>query len=100
MLQVLCKDDSRDRLIHRVLAETTTTGVRYYQTRRRLLGRDQLKIKTTFGVLPVKRIRDPRGHIRLVPEYDVCRQIALRENLPLRVVYEAVAREADEKNVE
>ena len=100
MLQVLCKDDSRDRLIDRVLSETTTTGVRYYQARRRLLGRDQVKIKTTFGVIPVKRIRDPRGHIRLVPEYEVCRQIALTENLPLRVVYEAVTREAALSNDE
>ena len=100
MLQVLCKDDSRDRLIDRVLSETTTTGVRYYQSRRRLLGRDQLEIKTTFGVIPVKRIRDPRGNIRLVPEYEVCRQIALTENLPLRVVYEAVTREAAEINDE
>ena len=96
MLQVLCRDDSRDRLIDRVLSETTTTGVRYYQSRRRLLGRDQLKIKTTFGVIPVKRIRDPRGNSRLVPEYEVCRQIARREDLPLREVYDAVAREASE----
>ena len=100
MLQVLCKDDSRDRLIDRVLSETTTTGVRYYQSRRRLLGRDQLKIKTTFGVIPVKRIRDPRGNNRLVPEYEVCRQIALKKNLPLRVVYEAVTREAALSNGE
>ena len=98
MLQVLCKDDNRDRLIDRVLSETTTTGVRYYQARRRLLGRDQLKIKTTFGVIPVKRIRDSRGNIRLVPEYEICRQIALEENLPLRVVYETVTREAAEQN--
>ncbi len=100
MLQVLCKDDSRDRLIDRVLSETTTTGVRYYQSRRRLLGRDQLKIKTTFGVITVKRIRDTRGNIRLVPEYEVCRQIALKENLPLKVVYETVTREAAETNDE
>ena len=98
MLQVLCRDDSRDRLIDRVLSETTTTGVRYYQARRRLLGRDQLKIKTTFGIIPVKRIRDSRGNIRLVPEYEICRQIALEENLPLRVVYETVTREAAEQN--
>jgi uncharacterized protein (TIGR00299 family) protein len=94
MLQVLCKGDNRDRLIDRVLSETTTTGVRYYQSRRRLLGRDQLKVKTTFGVIPVKRIRDSRGNIRLVPEYEICRQIAREENLPLRVVYETVTREA------
>jgi len=94
MLQVLCKDDSRDRLIGRVLAETTTTGVRYYRSQRRLLWRDQLKIKTTYGVIPVKRIEDPLGNIRLVPEYEVCRQIALEQNIALRLVYETVAREA------
>jgi uncharacterized protein (TIGR00299 family) protein len=100
MLQVLCREDSRDRLINRVLSETTTTGVRFYQSRRRLLGRDQYKIKTNFGVIPVKRIRDPRGNFRLVPEYEVCRQIALEENIPLRLVYETVAREAAEINDE
>jgi len=94
MLQVLCRDDSRDRLIGRVLAETTTTGVRYYRSQRRLLWRDQFKIKTTYGVIPVKRIEDPRGNIRLVPEYEVCRQIALEQNIALRLVYETVAREA------
>ena len=100
MLQVLCREDSRDRLINRVLSETTTTGVRFYQSQRRLLGRDQYKIKTTFGIIPVKRIRDPRGNFRLVPEYEVCRQIALEENIPLRLVYETVAREGAEKKDE
>ncbi len=92
MLQVICRDDRRDGLIERVLSETTTTGVRFYRAQRRLLWRDQFKIKTTFGVIPVKRIQDPRGHIRLVPEYEVCRQIALEQNIPLRLVYETVSR--------
>jgi uncharacterized protein (TIGR00299 family) protein len=100
MLQVLCKDDSRDRLIGRVLSETTTTGVRYYRSQRRLLWRDQLKIKTTYGVIPVKRIQDPEGNFRLVPEYEVCRQIALEQNIALKLVYETVTREAAEKNDE
>ena len=100
MLQVLCKDDSRDRLIGRVLSETTTTGVRYYRSRRRLLWRDQLKIKTTYGVIPVKRIQDPGGNIRLVPEYEVCRQIALEQNIALKLVYETVTREAALSNDE
>ncbi|MFC1577601.1 nickel pincer cofactor biosynthesis protein LarC [Thermodesulfobacteriota bacterium] len=100
MLQVLCKDDSRDRLIGRVLSETTATGVRYYRSRRRLLWRDQLKIKTTYGVIPVKRIQDPGGNIRLVPEYEVCRQIALEQNIALRLVYETVTREGAEKKDE
>ena len=90
MLQVLCHEDQRNRLMERVLSETTTTGIRYYRVRRRLLRRDLLNVQTPFGVIPVKRIQDPRGEERLVPEYEVCRQIAIEQKIPLRMVYEAV----------
>ena len=98
MLQVLCKEDGKTTVIERILSETTTLGVRYYSARRRLLWRDQLDVETKFGTIPVKRIKDPQGHIRHVPEYEVCRKIALENNLPLRLVYDTVAREAAEKN--
>ncbi len=94
LLQVLCREDCRDRLIGRMLAETTTTGVRYHSSRRRLLEREQLEINTSFGTIAVKKIQDPRGRIRLVPEYEICRQIALAQNIPLRVVYETIIQEA------
>jgi len=94
MLQVLCKIDRRDALIRCVLSETTTLGVRYYQARRRLLERDELEVKTTYGIIAVKRVKDPQGNIRMIPEYEVCRKIARENNLPLRVVYETVAGEA------
>ena len=94
MLQVLCRIDERDTLIRRVLSETTTLGVRYYQARRRLLARDELQVNTSYGIIAVKRVTDPQGNIRMIPEYEVCRKIALEYNLPLRVVYETVAREA------
>ena len=83
MLQVLCNHQHRDRLIDRVLMETTSIGVRYYETRRRLLRREQVEVQTSFGLIAVKRVQDPRGESRLVPEYDVCRQIALKKNIPL-----------------
>ena len=98
MLQVLCREDCRDRLIDRVLSETTTTGLRYYRSRRRLLRREQLEIHTTFGTIVVKKIQDTRGHTRLGPEYEVCRQIALEQNIPLRLVYETVMRDAANKD--
>ena len=93
MLQVLCNDRRRDRLINRVLSETTTTGVRHYRTGRRLLRREQLEVHTSFGTIPIKRIQDPAGGDRLVPEYEVCRQIAIEQNIPLRSVYETIIRE-------
>ncbi len=100
MLQVLCKDDGKDILIRRILTETTTLGVRYYTSRRRLLWRDHIEVMTDYGTISVKRVKDPQGNIRIVPEYEVCQKIALEHNIPLRVVYETVAREAAEKNDE
>ena len=93
LIQVLCQEDDKDRLIQRLLSETTTLGVRYYKAARRLLAREQVTIETSFGKIQVKRVRDPAGGERLIPEYDVCREIAIKRNLPLRVVYEAITKE-------
>ena len=100
MLQVICKSQTQDNLIHRILTETTTLGVRYHPSRRRLLGRETVEVKTSYGVVAAKRIKDPQGHSRIIPEYEVCRQIALEQNVPLRVVYETVTRETSLENEE
>jgi uncharacterized protein (DUF111 family) len=94
MLQVLCSIDRRDGLIRRILSETTTLGVRFYGSRRRILWRDQLEIDTSYGKISVKRVKDPQGNTRIAPEYDVCQKIARKKDLPLRIVYETVTREA------
>jgi uncharacterized protein (TIGR00299 family) protein len=94
MLQVLCNSDRRDELIRRIFSETTTLGVRFYESHRRILWRDQIEIETSYGKISVKRIKDPQGDIRIVPEYDVCQGIARKHDLPLRIVYETVIREA------
>ena len=98
MVQVLCKEDRKEILIQRLLAETTSLGVRHYKAHRRLLARDELTIATSFGEIQVKRIKDPDGNTRLMPEYEACRKIALQKNIPLRVVYDTIAREAAAKD--
>jgi len=97
MIQVLCEEAGKDRLIQRLLSETTSLGVRYYKATRKILAREQLTIRTSFGEIQVKRIKDADGRERLVPEYDVCRKIALKRNLPLRVVYDTIAKEVAER---
>jgi len=98
MLQVLCKIESRNTLIHRILSETTSIGIRYYGVRRCLLQRESVEVTTSYGVLAAKRVKDAQGNFRIVPEYEACRKIALEHNIPLRNVYETVAREtASEK---
>jgi uncharacterized protein (TIGR00299 family) protein len=99
LVQVLCTEDRKDPLIHRLLSETTSLGVRYYKAERKRLAREQLTIRTSFGEIRVKRIKSLDGSDRLVPEYDVCREIALKRNLPLRVVYETIAKEAAKSEI-
>jgi len=99
MVQVLCHAQHRDAVISRLLSETTSLGVRYYEVRRHLLVRDQVTVDSKFGSIAVKRIKDPAGNIRLVPEYEICKTIALEKDLPLRVVYDTIMKDLDQKGV-
>jgi len=96
LLQVLGYPEDKDILIRRILSETTTLGVRYYESRRRLLWRDRFEVKTSYGDIPVKRVKDFQGIFRIVPEYDVCEKIAREQNIPLRMVYDTIIRESGE----
>jgi len=93
-LQALCKPEDRDAIIGRILGETTSLGVRYYDTQRSILTREQVEIESSYGPVRVKRIVDPQGRERIVPEYDICQEIALAQNLPVRIVYETISRDA------
>lgn len=92
MLQVLCRVEQKEVIVQRILTETTSLGVRFYNTQRLSLFRETIMLDTPFGTVKVKRIRDLSGEIRLVPEYEVCRKIALKEKIPLRVVYETIVK--------
>lgn len=94
MVQVLCPRNRRERVINRILTETTSLGVRYYDVERAKLFREYIKVKTSYGMLQVKCIKDLDENVRIVPEYEVCRKIALEKNIPIRVVYDTIAKEA------
>jgi hypothetical protein len=98
LLQALCTRERLNAVARCILSETTSLGVRYYEASRHLLERDHVTMESSFGRIPVKRIRHPQGEVRYVPEYEVCRRIALEKGLPLRTVYEAVMKEASEQN--
>lgn len=100
MIQVLCRAQERDALVRRLLSETTSLGVRYYEARRQLLVRDQVTIESAFGKIAVKRIKDPAGNIRMVPEYEICKKIALEKDLPLRVIYDTIVKDLNQNDIQ
>ena len=94
VLQVICRPEQKEALLQRLLAESSTLGVRHYRTDRRKLARESATISTSFGEIAVKRILLPQGGVRFAPEFEVCRRIALEYDLPLQQVYDRIAAEA------
>ncbi|MDP3282876.1 MAG: nickel pincer cofactor biosynthesis protein LarC [Desulfobacterales bacterium] len=92
-VHAICYPDRKDAMINRILSETTTTGVRYYEVKRKTLSRRLDEIKTSYGTVCVKRITNPDGTTRIVPEYEVCKKIALEKKVPLKNVYENIIKE-------
>ena len=92
-IQVICNDIDREALIHRLLLETTATGVRYYQAQRSKLPRTHKVAATSYGNVRVKEILGPDGSMSIAPEYEDCRKIALEQGIPLKVVYDTISRE-------
>lgn len=90
LVQVLCRPEGREGLLQRILAETTTGGVRYGDVRRRILPREAVRVQTVYGEVTAKRFTGADGTRRLAPEYEICRTIAQARGLPLRDVYAAV----------
>ena len=88
-------DDLLEAIVDCILTETTSLGVRHYEAGRHLLPRSAETLETSFGKVAVKRVCSFRGEIRRVPEYEECRRIALAQNLPIRVVYDRIAGEAN-----
>jgi uncharacterized protein (TIGR00299 family) protein len=96
LLSILCRDKERATLSELLFSETTTLGIRAYEVERRALERDIVTVETQYGSIDVK-VGQLNGHIiKVMPEYDHCRQAARAAKVPLRVVEEA-ARNAFDK---
>ena len=93
MLQVLCREPETRVMIGRILSESTSLGVRHHRIQREVLAREIMAFESSFGEVTVKRVTDPSGDIRIVPEYDVCSRIAGKHDIPLRTVYDNIAAE-------
>jgi uncharacterized protein (TIGR00299 family) protein len=89
-VEVIAPSDLKERLMRRLLKETTAIGVRYTTALRRTLKRAPLSVETPWGKLAAKQVQGIDGAMRIVPEYEACRRVAKTHGLSLREVYAAV----------
>jgi uncharacterized protein (DUF111 family) len=97
-VQVLCSPEIKQTAITRILSETTTLGVRYHAVNRICLERKTVEVQTGYGPVKAKQVTGADGMVRVVPEYEACRQIASQQGISLRQVYDAVLRAGGGRN--
>lgn len=73
----------------RILAESSSLGVRTRHETRRVLPRELRLVETKFGPVRVKEARRPDGRISRAPEYEDCARLAREQGVPLWEVFRA-----------
>jgi len=94
MLSVLVPAALHHRAVDLILRETSTLGLRVQQVERRKAEREVFEVATSLGRVSVKVKRWEGVAISLAPEYEECRKLALKHNLPLQEVYRIITAEA------
>ncbi len=89
LLTVICEAEKVPALEAILFRETGTFGIRRTTAVRSKLHREAITVATPWGEVKAKRgWRD--GFEIVTPEYDDCARVAREQEVPLRVVYEAV----------
>ncbi len=91
LLSVICGTDKLNELSSVIFSETGTIGFRTQFHLRKKLPRKTEVVKTKFGKAKVKIIKEGEK-IHISPEYEDCKIIAEKHNLPLKDVYREVER--------
>jgi pyridinium-3,5-bisthiocarboxylic acid mononucleotide nickel chelatase len=92
ILSAICDRSKLEELKKIFLTETTTLGVRISVSQRFKVERCEEKIETSFGSVKVK-ISKIDENKRIMPEFEECRRIAQKYNLPLIEVYKIINKE-------
>ena len=78
-------------MISIILKETTSIGLRFYNAGRKVLKREIKKVETKYGVIRVKESRLGDEIVKVTPEYEDCKKIAKKFDIPLFEVMKMVS---------
>jgi uncharacterized protein (TIGR00299 family) protein len=90
-LSVLCNQDKQEALSEIIFRETTSIGLRFYRADRKTLQREIMSMDTKYGRVRLKKARLGKEIQKVSPEYEDCKKIAKKFNIPLLEVLKAVS---------
>ena len=98
LVEVISPFNLAPELMHIILKESTTIGLRYYQVSRIKLDRKTIAIKTKWGDVRLKIAYKDTTNFNMSPEYEDCAKIARDSGIPLKEVYLEVIRNSHMKD--
>ncbi|MCL0076469.1 nickel pincer cofactor biosynthesis protein LarC [Dehalococcoidia bacterium] len=89
LLSAVVSSENLRPVLEVIFRETTTLGVRTYQTKRYKLAREEIVVETEYGEVRVKLGRLKGEVVNLAPEHRDCRRLADELGIPIKQIYEA-----------
>lgn len=86
MLSVITKEELKDKLTNIIFEETKTLGIREKIMERNILDRDFVRLKTDYGEVLFKKIKNKKDNLTV--EYEEAKKIAKENDISLIEVYD------------
>jgi len=87
-LEVICENKILEKISAVIFSETTTFGLRVHPVSRLKLEKELSTVSTKWGKIRVKTGRSCGKIMSVSPEYEDCRNISIKKNIPLKIVIE------------
>lgn len=88
-LKVISHPQDSQKIKEIMLTETSAIGLRFRLEHRLTLPREQVKVDTRWGAITAKKVQTVNGS-KIYPEYEACRLVAEKHDIPLDTVYRDV----------
>ena len=85
-MTVACRKEDMLNLQKIIFRETTTIGIRYRTEFRTELERENTEVDTKYGKIKVKKVEN-NGETYIYPEYESLKEVASKNNVPLKELY-------------
>ncbi len=96
-VSVMASVQDKDQIINTLLSESSSIGVKVTYPERVEADRDIVELDTDLGSVKVKIAKFDSNIVNIAPEYEDCKEIAKKNDLSLKDVYQIVNNEASKE---
>lgn len=98
MISIVLSSHLLDQVSTILLSETSTIGLRYYTTQRKIATRESIPVTVPWGEVRVKISSYDGTVCSITPEYEDCKTLAIKYDIPLKNVQQTVLEQARNYN--